>query len=159
MVSGGFRSRHRRGLDQYPGRIADHAGEAGLPGAERWMVEAQQSTAIRGITGVVCYMHGQCGPITEVELVLSCSADRGLVGAVSPWDAVSTRGRADRRASRVPGMVRLEAAERFGRGETNAVVAKELRVSVRSVQRWRRAWAESGSRALESGGPASLPAE
>ncbi|CAL9671557.1 hypothetical protein SUDANB15_07432 (plasmid) [Streptomyces sp. enrichment culture] len=53
--------------------------------------------------------------------------------------------------------LRLEAAERFERGETNAVVAKELRVSVRSVQRWRRAWAESGSRALESSGPASLP--
>ncbi|TLS46134.1 transposase [Streptomyces montanus] len=53
--------------------------------------------------------------------------------------------------------LRLEAAERFERGETNAVVAKELRVSVRSVQRWRRAWAEGGWRALNSSGQASLP--
>ncbi len=37
------------------------------------------------------------------------------------------------------------------------MVAKKLQVSVRSVQRWRRAWVESGSRALESSGPASLP--
>jgi transposase len=37
------------------------------------------------------------------------------------------------------------------------VVARELRVSVRSVQRSGRAWAESGSQALESSGPAPLP--
>jgi transposase len=53
--------------------------------------------------------------------------------------------------------LRLEAAERFGRGEANAVIAKDLRVSVRSVQRWRRAWTDSGPRALHSQGPASLP--
>ncbi|XNN20618.1 helix-turn-helix domain-containing protein [Streptomyces sp. CY1] len=53
--------------------------------------------------------------------------------------------------------LRLQAAERFARGETNAVIAKDLRVSVRSVQRWRRAWAEGGPRALCSSGPASLP--
>ncbi|MFE7359221.1 helix-turn-helix domain-containing protein, partial [Streptomyces sp. NPDC057543] len=51
----------------------------------------------------------------------------------------------------------MEAAERFERGETSAVIAKELRVSLRSVPRWRRTWAEGGSRALNSGGPASLP--
>jgi transposase len=53
--------------------------------------------------------------------------------------------------------LRLEAAERFTRGEENAVIAKDLRVSVRSVQRWRRAWRESGIRALASQGPASVP--
>ncbi|WSD74058.1 helix-turn-helix domain-containing protein (plasmid) [Streptomyces sp. NBC_01591] len=37
------------------------------------------------------------------------------------------------------------------------MIAKELRVSLQSVQRWRRTWAEGGSRALNSGGPASLP--
>lgn len=52
--------------------------------------------------------------------------------------------------------LRLQAAERFARGETNDVIAKDLRVSVRSVQRWRRAWAEGGPRALCSSGPASL---
>lgn len=37
------------------------------------------------------------------------------------------------------------------------MIAKELRVSVRSVHRWRLAWQEGGSRGLASTGPASLP--
>ncbi|MFF6904299.1 winged helix-turn-helix domain-containing protein [Streptomyces hydrogenans] len=53
--------------------------------------------------------------------------------------------------------LRLEAAERFARGEASSVIAKDLRVSVRSVQRWRRMWDEGGPRALRSQGPASLP--
>ncbi|MET8676064.1 winged helix-turn-helix domain-containing protein [Streptomyces sp. NPDC004647] len=53
--------------------------------------------------------------------------------------------------------LRLGASDRFARGETNMVIAKDLRVSVRSVQRWRRAWREGGTRALASVGPASLP--
>jgi hypothetical protein len=43
--------------------------------------------------------------------------------------------------------LRLQAAERFTRDETNTVIARVLRVSVRSVQRWRRAWREGGTRA------------
>jgi hypothetical protein len=35
--------------------------------------------------------------------------------------------------------LRMEAAERFGHGDENAVIAHDLRVSVRSVQRWRKA--------------------
>nr|WP_322973145.1 helix-turn-helix domain-containing protein [Peterkaempfera griseoplana] len=53
--------------------------------------------------------------------------------------------------------LRLEAAERFERGEASTVIFRELRVSVRSVQRWRRSWAEGGTGALGSSGPASLP--
>ncbi|MEW2220270.1 helix-turn-helix domain-containing protein [Streptomyces sp. NPDC006990] len=53
--------------------------------------------------------------------------------------------------------LRLQAAERFARGEGSTSIAKDLRVSVRSVQRWRRVWAERGPRALRSQGPASLP--
>ncbi|WP_030024781.1 winged helix-turn-helix domain-containing protein [Streptomyces monomycini] len=53
--------------------------------------------------------------------------------------------------------LRLKAVERFARDETNAVIARELRVSVRSVQRWRRAWQQAGERALDSKGPASRP--
>nr|WP_234701453.1 helix-turn-helix domain-containing protein [Streptomyces sp. SPMA113] len=34
--------------------------------------------------------------------------------------------------------------ERFAAGTSNAEVAKDLRVSVRSVQRWRRAWHDVG---------------
>jgi transposase len=51
----------------------------------------------------------------------------------------------------------LQAAEGFARGEASSVIAKDLRVSVRSVQRWRQAWDEGGPRALRSQGPASLP--
>ncbi|MFF0066389.1 winged helix-turn-helix domain-containing protein [Streptomyces sp. NPDC005279] len=53
--------------------------------------------------------------------------------------------------------LRLKAAERFARGETNALIARDLRVGVRSVQRWRRTWREGGPRALASTGSASLP--
>jgi hypothetical protein len=45
---------------------------------------------------------------------------------------------AERRAVRE--RLRLQAAEGFARGEDNQVIARQLRVSVRSVQRWRKAW-------------------
>ncbi|MCX4808870.1 winged helix-turn-helix domain-containing protein [Streptomyces sp. NBC_01214] len=51
--------------------------------------------------------------------------------------------------------LRLQSAERFALGEASAVIAKELRVSVRLVQRWRRTWDEGGPRTLRSQGPAS----
>ncbi|MEV8548219.1 winged helix-turn-helix domain-containing protein [Streptomyces sp. NPDC051572] len=53
--------------------------------------------------------------------------------------------------------IRMTAAERFAVGEPSSVIAKELRVSVRSVQRWRRAWDKGGPRALRSVGSASPP--
>ncbi|WP_243879344.1 helix-turn-helix domain-containing protein [Streptomyces sp. KS 21] len=34
------------------------------------------------------------------------------------------------------------------------MIAKDLRVSLRSVERWRRAWREGGMEALRSAGPA-----
>nr|WP_234319451.1 winged helix-turn-helix domain-containing protein [Streptomyces sp. NRRL S-237] len=37
------------------------------------------------------------------------------------------------------------------------VIARELRVSVRSVERWRRAWRENGMEGLRSAGPANAP--
>lgn len=63
---------------------------------------------------------------------------------------------AERRALREA--IRLDAASRFALGQDNAVIARELRVHVRSVQRWRAAWSEQGEAALRSKGPASLPA-
>ncbi|MGW0909403.1 helix-turn-helix domain-containing protein [Streptomyces sp. NPDC002853] len=36
----------------------------------------------------------------------------------------------------------------FARGEKNADIARELRVSLRSVERWRRAWRKQGLDAL-----------
>nr|WP_246127513.1 winged helix-turn-helix domain-containing protein [Embleya hyalina] len=37
------------------------------------------------------------------------------------------------------------------------MIASELRVARRSVERWRRAWREAGVEGLRSAGPASLP--
>ena len=53
--------------------------------------------------------------------------------------------------------IRLQAAELFAAGHGSAVVARDLRVSVRSVQRWRRTWEQGGERALASKGPVSRP--
>nr|WP_307519912.1 helix-turn-helix domain-containing protein [Streptomyces umbrinus] len=52
--------------------------------------------------------------------------------------------------------VRLEAAERFARGEKSEAVARELRVTSRSVRRWRREWEQGGADALRSKGPVSV---
>ncbi|WP_220502420.1 helix-turn-helix domain-containing protein [Microbispora sp. H10670] len=46
--------------------------------------------------------------------------------------------------------LRLKAAERFAQGEASSVIAKALRVNVRSVQRWRQKWEQGGPRALRS---------
>ncbi|MBK3564719.1 winged helix-turn-helix domain-containing protein [Streptomyces sp. MBT62] len=53
--------------------------------------------------------------------------------------------------------IRMKAAEGFARGEPCSAIAKELRISVRSVQRWRRMWDKGGPRALRSAGSASPP--
>ncbi|MFJ8314229.1 MULTISPECIES: helix-turn-helix domain-containing protein [unclassified Streptomyces] len=53
--------------------------------------------------------------------------------------------------------IRREAGKRFAHGEKTAVIAKDLRVSGRSVRRWRRTWREGGTEALTSKGPPRLP--
>jgi hypothetical protein len=50
--------------------------------------------------------------------------------------------------------VRLEAVESFEWRAPAAVMAAELRVSERSVRRWRRAWEAGGLAGLASRGPA-----
>jgi transposase len=45
----------------------------------------------------------------------------------------------------------------FAAGEDSAVVAKALRVHVRSVQRWREAWENGGEAAQVSKGPPTHP--
>ncbi len=50
----------------------------------------------------------------------------------------------------------MEAAVMFAAGRGSTHVAKELRVSVRSVQRWRQAW-KGGPSGIRSRGPASRP--
>ena len=51
--------------------------------------------------------------------------------------------------------LRLEAADRFAWGEKTEVIAWDLRVTSRSVRRWRRAWEQGGADALRSKGPVS----
>ncbi|GHE25225.1 hypothetical protein GCM10018781_76360 [Kitasatospora indigofera] len=53
--------------------------------------------------------------------------------------------------------VRLDAAERFERGDSNGMIARDLRVTSDQFERWRRAWRDGGSAALESKGPQSPP--
>nr|WP_274914827.1 winged helix-turn-helix domain-containing protein [Streptomyces sp. WZ-12] len=53
--------------------------------------------------------------------------------------------------------VRMEAVGMFTEGLGSTEIAKELRVSVRSVQRWRGVWREAGQDAVRSRGPASRP--
>lgn len=53
--------------------------------------------------------------------------------------------------------VRMEAAARFERGESISRVARVERVSVRQVEKWRRAWRTGGTEALRSAGPQSPP--
>lgn len=45
----------------------------------------------------------------------------------------------------------------FAAGDDDVLVAKQMRVSMRSVQRWRRAWQEGGGVALQSRGSAARP--
>ena len=51
--------------------------------------------------------------------------------------------------------VRLEAVKRFGQRASSAEVAAELRVSERSVRRWRQAWLAEGTAGLASRGQAA----
>ena len=51
--------------------------------------------------------------------------------------------------------VRLEAVKRFEQRAPSAVVAAELRVSERSVRRWRSAWLAEGTAGLASRGQAA----
>jgi transposase len=53
--------------------------------------------------------------------------------------------------------VRLQALECFEAGGKNAAIAVELRVSLRSVERWRRAWREHGPAGVVSKGSPGRP--
>jgi putative transposase len=51
--------------------------------------------------------------------------------------------------------LRLEAAGRFARGDSTPEIAADLRVTERTVRRWRQAWRDGGAAALRSRGPVS----
>jgi putative transposase len=52
--------------------------------------------------------------------------------------------------------VRLDAAERFARGDKTADIARDLRVGVRQVEKWRSTWRRGGAQALHSKGPMAV---
>ncbi|MEV6107811.1 winged helix-turn-helix domain-containing protein [Streptomyces sp. NPDC051940] len=52
--------------------------------------------------------------------------------------------------------VRLEAAKRFEAGAGTSQIAVDLRVTDRSVRRWRAAWRQGGTAALAPAGPPSV---
>jgi transposase len=51
--------------------------------------------------------------------------------------------------------LRLGAAGRFARGDTTSAIAADLRITERTVRRWRQAWRDGGTAALQSKGPVS----
>lgn len=53
--------------------------------------------------------------------------------------------------------VRLQAVERFEGGQKNREIAAALRVSERSVERWRRQWRERGEAGVASKGSPGRP--
>ncbi|MFJ5269356.1 winged helix-turn-helix domain-containing protein [Streptomyces sp. NPDC088358] len=53
--------------------------------------------------------------------------------------------------------VRLDAVARFEAGDRNKAIAANLRVSERSVERWRRQWRESGVTGVASKGSPGRP--
>ncbi|MER6113584.1 winged helix-turn-helix domain-containing protein [Streptomyces hirsutus] len=53
--------------------------------------------------------------------------------------------------------VRLQAVERFEHGEKNKDIATALRVSERSVERWRKSWRERGEAGVHSKGSPGRP--
>ncbi|MFJ4867955.1 winged helix-turn-helix domain-containing protein [Streptomyces sp. NPDC088757] len=53
--------------------------------------------------------------------------------------------------------LRLQAVERFEGGQKNPEIAAALRISVRSVERWRRAWRELGETGVLSKGSPGRP--
>lgn len=53
--------------------------------------------------------------------------------------------------------LRLQALERFEREQKNGEIAAALRVSERSVERWRRAWRERGEAGVLSKGSPGRP--
>ncbi|MEU4969417.1 winged helix-turn-helix domain-containing protein [Streptomyces smyrnaeus] len=53
--------------------------------------------------------------------------------------------------------IRLQAVERFEDGQKNMEIAAALRVSERSVERWRRAWRERGEPGVLSRGSPGRP--
>lgn len=60
-----------------------------------------------------------------------------------------------RRAARE--LIRLEAVGRFESGAKNGEIAATLRVSERSVERWRRQWRERGQEGVRSKGSPGRP--
>ena len=82
---------------------------------------------------------------------LTGAGSGGMQGACGMRKAAGLPPRAEDARERV----RLEAARRLGQQVPAAVIAAELRVSERSVRRWRQAWQAGGEAGLASRGQAA----
>ncbi len=124
-------------LDAATRRLADRVADRVRNDPSQWLLQAE--------------------PSTELCSVMSQGADRSCLLRYVLFMRYPQGGglTAERRVFRE--QLRMQAAEMFGGGLDNAVIAKELRVSVRSVQRWRSSWRDGGPRSLRSTGPASRP--
>ena len=82
-----------------------------------------------------------------------------MVTAASWWrmtgHAVWATGRVYAAEQQRRERLRLEAAGRFAAGGGVSEIARDLRVTLGTVRRWRRARAEGGPKALWSRGPVS----
>jgi hypothetical protein len=78
-----------------------------------------------------------------------------VIPAVRRDHEVRAEGRVYARRAGEAGTAGLEAAERFARGDEATVIAADLRVTERTVRRWRKVWREGGAAALKSKGPVS----
>ncbi len=70
----------------------------------------------------------------------------------SRWDETRARGGLTAERWQLRERVRFGADERFAQGEKNTSIVKELRVSERLMECWRRAWRQGGRAALASVG-------
>lgn len=91
--------------------------------------------------------HGIIDALTEAGL--ACWADKGYQGAQGGGLTDAERAVRER--------VRLDAVARLEAGDKNTVVAATLRVSERSVERWRRQWRGGGADGVASKGAPGRP--
>src|SRR6478752_6120380 len=85
-------------------------------------------------------------PDNRMSAGLTWAASRRYAGCMRYAQGCGLTAEGRRRREQV----RLDAARRFEQGAPAAVIAAELRVSERSVRRWRQAWQAAGEAGLAS---------
>ena len=107
-----------------------------------------------------CLSTAQLRPKSQFTLLkFACSLQRGLTPngfrRYARYMRYAQGGGLTAEGRRRREQARLAAVEKFGQRVPAAEIAAELRVSERSVQRWRRAWEAGGAPGLASKGQAA----